>query len=231
MNIFCARSRFRPGCASRWPRNSAPATTARAGAGAPAASCCNSCPTSPERARQADLHPGDAPAGTAPHVLPEDDAWVEGRSLIATVDDIELIDPDLSSERLAYRLFHERGVRVFRAAPVNAQCSCSRDSVENMLQELSAERPRRHGRGRPDHRDLRILQLDLCVRAGRGGGAKLCVRAASLERQSLMAPKARARNFLIDMFFRPCFARRSGLRVAGNRHPLFGDHALAVLQL
>ncbi len=94
-------------------------------------------PNSAERQRQADLDPGDAPPGTAPHVLPEDEAWVEGRSLVETVRDIELIDPDLSSERLAYRLFHERGVRVFRAAPVNAQCSCSRDNVENMLRSFS----------------------------------------------------------------------------------------------
>ena len=93
-------------------------------------------PNSPERARQADLDPGDAPPGTEPHVMPEDEAWVEGRSLVDTVDDIELIDPALSSERLAYRLFHERGVRVFRAAPVQAQCSCSRDSVENMLRSF-----------------------------------------------------------------------------------------------
>ena len=49
---------------------------------------------------------------------------------------IELIDPALSSERLAYRLFHERGVRVFRAAPVQAQCSCSRESVDNMLRSF-----------------------------------------------------------------------------------------------
>jgi molecular chaperone Hsp33 len=70
-------------------------------------------------------------------VVPEDDAWVEGRSLIATVEDIELIDPALSSERLAYRLFHERGVRVFRAEPVQAQCSCSREGVENMLRSFS----------------------------------------------------------------------------------------------
>jgi molecular chaperone Hsp33 len=94
-------------------------------------------PASIERARQADLHPGDAPPGTAPHVLPEDEAWVEGRSLIATVDDLELIDPALSSEQVAYRLFHERGVRVFRAAPVRAQCSCSRDGVETMLRSFS----------------------------------------------------------------------------------------------
>src|SRR5262249_50886760 len=75
-------------------------------------------PNPPERVRRADLDPGDAPPGTAPHVLPEDEAWVEGRSLVATVDDLELIDPEMSSERLAYRLFHERGVRVFRATPV-----------------------------------------------------------------------------------------------------------------
>jgi len=93
-------------------------------------------PNSLERQRQADIHPGDAPPGTAAHVVPEDEAWVEGRSLIATVDDIELIDPDLSSERLAYRLFHERGVRVFRAAAVQAQCSCSRAGVENMLRSF-----------------------------------------------------------------------------------------------
>jgi molecular chaperone Hsp33 len=96
-------------------------------------------PKAVERAHQPDLDPGDAPPGTAPHVLPEDDAWVEGRSLVATVDDIELIDPALSSERLVYRLFHEHGVRVFRAAPVQARCSCSRSSVENMLKSFSQE--------------------------------------------------------------------------------------------
>jgi molecular chaperone Hsp33 len=94
-------------------------------------------PKSIERQRQADLDPGDAPPGTEAHVVAEDDAWVEGRSLIATVEDIELIDPELSSERLAYRLFHEPGVRVFRAAPVKAQCSCSREGVEAMLRSFS----------------------------------------------------------------------------------------------
>src|SRR4249920_3225574 len=87
-------------------------------------------PRAPERARVPDLHPGDAPEGTERHKITEDDAWVEGRSLIETVEDVELIDPELSSEQLLYRLFHERGVRVFNAADLRAQCSCSRDSVE-----------------------------------------------------------------------------------------------------
>src|SRR5947208_9558347 len=34
-------------------------------------------PKAPERARQADLHPGDAPEGVEAHSIAEDDAWVE----------------------------------------------------------------------------------------------------------------------------------------------------------
>ena len=48
-----------------------------------------------------------------------------------------LIDPDLSGERLLYRLFHERGVRVFHPLPLRAQCSCSRDAVSAMLNSFT----------------------------------------------------------------------------------------------
>jgi molecular chaperone Hsp33 len=96
-------------------------------------------PKAPERARQADLHPGDAPEGVITHEVDEDDAWVEGQSLIGTVEDVELIDPDLSGERLLYRLFHERGVRVFAPLPMRAQCSCSRDAVSAMLKNFAPQ--------------------------------------------------------------------------------------------
>jgi molecular chaperone Hsp33 len=96
-------------------------------------------PKAPERARVADLDPGDAPDGTKPHRVEEDDAWVEGQALISTDEDVELIDPSLSSERLVYRLFHEPGVRVFRASPLRAECSCSRDNVEAMLKSFSQD--------------------------------------------------------------------------------------------
>ena len=96
-------------------------------------------PKAPERARQADLHPGNAPDGEALHSVTEDDAWVEGQSLIGTVEDLELIDPDLSGERLLYRLFHERGVTVFSSQALHARCSCSRDAVEAMLKSFALE--------------------------------------------------------------------------------------------
>src|SRR6195952_1060160 len=93
-------------------------------------------PKAPERARR-DLDPGDAPEGVVLPEVAEDDAWVEGQSLISTVEDVELIDPDLSGERLLYRLFHERGVRVFPPLPLRAQCSCSRDAVTSMLKSFA----------------------------------------------------------------------------------------------
>ena len=96
-------------------------------------------PKAPERARQADLHPGDAPEGAEVHNVAEDDAWVEARSLIETVEDVELIDPELSGERLLYRLFHERGVRVFNPQVLEARCSCSRDAVAAMLKSFSPD--------------------------------------------------------------------------------------------
>jgi molecular chaperone Hsp33 len=96
-------------------------------------------PKAAERMRQPDLDPGDAPEGAQKHAIAEDDAWVEGRALVDTVEDIELIDPAVSSEALLYRLFHERGVRVFKSAPLNAQCSCSRDNVAAMLRSFSQD--------------------------------------------------------------------------------------------
>jgi molecular chaperone Hsp33 len=93
-------------------------------------------PQAPERARQRDLDPGDVPEGFTLELAPEDDAWLEGRSLVATVEDVDLIDPDVSGEQLLYRLFHERGVRVFRSRNLRAQCSCSRQGVESMLRSF-----------------------------------------------------------------------------------------------
>lgn len=105
-------------------------------------------PASPERMRQADLPPGDAPEGrtagqeAGEEVPSEDDAWVEARSLMATVEDHELVDPAVSNERLLYRLFHERGVRVFPAQAIEERCRCSRQRVLDMVRSFSGEERR-----------------------------------------------------------------------------------------
>lgn len=102
-------------------------------------------PQSIDRARLADLPPGDIPEGRV-HLdengAPEDDAWVEARALVGTVEDHELVDPAVSSERLLYRLFHERGVRVFEAQSVHERCRCSRERVMGMIRSFSPEERR-----------------------------------------------------------------------------------------
>jgi molecular chaperone Hsp33 len=103
-------------------------------------------PTSSERMRQGDLAPGDIPEGHPSDELgavAEDDAWVEAKTLVETTEDHELIDPSVSSERLLYRLFHERGVRVFEGRPVHEECRCSEPRIMAMMRSFS-EDDRRH---------------------------------------------------------------------------------------
>lgn len=66
-------------------------------------------------------------------------AWVTAQSLFGTITDAELLDPNLSQNRLLYRLFHEDGVRVVQTAPIKAQCSCSRERLENTLKSFEAD--------------------------------------------------------------------------------------------
>jgi molecular chaperone Hsp33 len=99
-------------------------------------------PASPDRMRQPDLAPGDIPDGhSSSYLVPpgEDDAWVEAKSLVGTIEDHELIDPGVSSERLLYRLFHERGVRVFEAQAIREDCRCSTERIMNMMRRFSPE--------------------------------------------------------------------------------------------
>lgn len=90
-------------------------------------------PRSAERRVRADLDSGDAPAGLRFAMPPEDDAWMEAKALATTVEDHELVDPGLSSERLLYRLFHQPGVKVFEPQSVQDGCRCSDDRIRAML--------------------------------------------------------------------------------------------------
>ncbi len=95
-------------------------------------------PEAPERMRPPDLHGGDGDPSEPAHD-PLDNAWQEARALIGTVEPSELIDPTVGAERLLFRLFHEKGVRVFEAVGVADKCSCSREKVHGVLSGFSAE--------------------------------------------------------------------------------------------
>jgi molecular chaperone Hsp33 len=96
-------------------------------------------PEAGERVRHRDLPAGDAPEGAfVADDEEDDDAWVEAQALIDTVEDHELTDPSIVAERLLYRLFHERGVRVFEPISIEENCSCSRERIGEVLMEMSA---------------------------------------------------------------------------------------------
>jgi len=85
-----------------------------------------------------DLPGGDDPGPKMP--APEPDfAWEEAQALAASASDDELTDPQVGCERLLYRLYHERGVRVFAPQPVRAECACSRERVVGLLRGLADE--------------------------------------------------------------------------------------------
>jgi len=101
-------------------------------------------PESQERIRRRDLPGGDEPqhaegSDEPSDDVPDDDAWVEASILLDTVEDHELTDPAIPAERLLVRLFHERGARVFQPVDLHDQCSCSRERIQKVLDQMGSD--------------------------------------------------------------------------------------------
>lgn len=96
-------------------------------------------PESPERMRQRDLNGGDGDATDTDDDFEVDDLWGEASVMVQTIDADELTDPTVGTERLLYRLFHERGVKVYPPQAVYDKCSCSREKLRDVLASLSQD--------------------------------------------------------------------------------------------
>jgi molecular chaperone Hsp33 len=73
---------------------------------------------------------------SADDLLADDDGaedWNRVNILLDTVEEIELIGPNVSPPELLHRLFHEEVPRVFDAQIVKFGCSCSEDKVRNTM--------------------------------------------------------------------------------------------------
>lgn len=69
----------------------------------------------------------------------EREDWVRANALLDTVEDVELLGPDVQATELLVRLFHEERPRVFDPQPVQFGCTCSADRVRQSLAIYSAE--------------------------------------------------------------------------------------------
>jgi molecular chaperone Hsp33 len=65
-----------------------------------------------------------------------EEAWNTAQHLFATLTDLELADPDLSSGQLLFRLFHESGVRLEAPRPLQDQCTCSEEKLLSTLKAM-----------------------------------------------------------------------------------------------
>ena len=78
--------------------------------------------------------------------VPEDDsgegakeAWTRTQAFFETIGEDELLDPQLGSNQLLFRLFHEDGVRVFGSKMLRAFCRCSADRITTVLKSFTPE--------------------------------------------------------------------------------------------
>jgi molecular chaperone Hsp33 len=67
------------------------------------------------------------------------DAWNRAAILLETVKPDELLDPQVTSEQLLYRLYHEDGVRVFEPSTAHFACTCNREKIASVLAQYTRE--------------------------------------------------------------------------------------------
>ena len=63
----------------------------------------------------------------------EGENWTRANVLLDTVEELELIGPQVGPTDLLIRLFHEEGPRVFDPQPIRFGCSCSEERVRQSL--------------------------------------------------------------------------------------------------
>lgn len=69
----------------------------------------------------------------------DQEEWSRAEAFLATTQADELLDPNLSSHDLLYRLFHEDGVRVFEPRPIQANCGCNQEKIIAVLSRYDPE--------------------------------------------------------------------------------------------
>jgi molecular chaperone Hsp33 len=65
-------------------------------------------------------------------------AWDNASILFETLADRELVNAELSAGDLLYNLFHEEGVRLFEAKPIETACTCSQSRITALLKQFGA---------------------------------------------------------------------------------------------
>lgn len=68
-----------------------------------------------------------------------DEPWNNARHLFDTIEDIELVDPDVPSSVLLFRLFHENGVRIEPPRDLSDRCTCSDEKLLTTIRHMDKD--------------------------------------------------------------------------------------------
>jgi molecular chaperone Hsp33 len=69
----------------------------------------------------------------------DDESWRNAVVLMSSMTTAEMLDPELSSWDLLYRLYHEDGVRIYDNKQLSFQCRCSGEKVAATLASFAPE--------------------------------------------------------------------------------------------
>ncbi len=62
-----------------------------------------------------------------------EEEWRNAVVLMSSLSTAELLNPEIPTNGILYRLYHENGVRVFDSRPIEFRCRCSRDKIAEAL--------------------------------------------------------------------------------------------------
>lgn len=68
-----------------------------------------------------------------------EDDWRRAMILLDSCTEDEFLSPELSSNELLFRLFHEEGVRVYDRQEIKKGCRCEEERVQNILMSMSEQ--------------------------------------------------------------------------------------------
>jgi len=71
--------------------------------------------------------------------LQDEDSWRRAMAFMESCSDDELLDADLDTNALLYRLYNEEGVRVFEPLYLQQKCRCDEERVRNVLSGMPDE--------------------------------------------------------------------------------------------
>lgn len=65
--------------------------------------------------------------------------WEHALALFETLEDAELLDPDVSAGQLLYRIYNEDGVRLMEPTKLERRCSCERERLARIISSFPEE--------------------------------------------------------------------------------------------